>query len=284
MSKMFISAAGLLALAIALCPALSAQWPKFQTPGIPRTASGEPQLDAPAPRTSDGKPDLSGLWRGGLNAGGRRGAAPEPLPPGAPPLANFGNIAANIKEGLPLQPWAAEVLKKRQADSSKDNPEANCLPMGIMQNHTQGYPRRFLQSPSLVVILYESWHNFRQLYLDGRPLPAPDPIRQEAWYGYSVGKWEGDTLMVESIGFRDDGWLDIVGNPMTSAAKVTERFRRPTFGRMEIDITVDDPKAYTRPWTVRMIQRIMVDEEMMEMICNENRIFLASEQTNRLNK
>src|SRR5262249_27440836 len=153
----------------------------------------------------------------------------------------------------PLQPWAAELLKKRMADNSKDNPEAHCLPMGIMQFHTQGAPRKFIQTPSLIVILYEASSGIRQIFTDGRQIPNNDP--QPWWYGYSVGKWEGDTLVVETGGLRDDGWLDINGSPLTAAAKITERFRRVNFGRMEIDITVDDPKAYTKPWTVRVVQQ-----------------------------
>ena len=277
--KTVISGLGLFILFIAFTPSLSAQWPRYRTPGIPRTPTGEPDLSAPAPRTADGKPDLSGLWRAGQAPGlPRETETPEP---GGPPLANFGNIAAGMKDGLPLQPWAADVLKKRRADNSKDNPEANCMPMGIMQSHTQGYPRRFFQSPTLLLILYEAWHNFRQMYLDGRPLPPQSDDLQPQWYGYSIGKWEGDTLVTETTGFRDDGWLDIAGSPMTSAAKVTERFRRVNFGRMDIDVTIDDPKAYTRPWTVQVRQKILVDLDMMEMICAENMKFLASEGKHR---
>jgi hypothetical protein len=153
--------------------------------------------------------------------------------------------------------------------------------MGIMQFHTQGYPRRFIQTPILLVILYEAWHGYRQIYLDGRALPPPDPDLQKTFYGYSTGRWEGDTLVVESTGFRDDGWLDIPGHPLTSAAKVTERFTRVSYGRMHIEVTIDDPKAYTRPFTVRVVQQIMVDQEMMEMICNENLKFFVSEQVRK---
>jgi hypothetical protein len=273
--KAIIGALGLAIFLTAGSPSLSAQWPPYRTPGIPRTASGEADLAAPAPRTADGKPDLSGLWRAGQAPGLPR--VTDTQEPGDPPFANFGNIATGMKDGLPLQPWAAELLKKRQAGNSKDNPEANCLPMGIMQSHTQGYPRKFFQSPTLLLITYEAWHNFRQIYTDGRSLPPPSDDLQPQWYGYSIGRWDGDTLVAETTGFRDDGWLDIAGNPMTSAAKVTERFNRVNFGRMDIDVTIDDPKAYTRPWTVRVRQRLLVDQEMMEMICAENMKFFASE-------
>ena len=163
------------------------------------------------------------------------------------------------------------MLKKRVADNSKDNPEAHCLPMGIMQFHTQGAPRKFIQTPGLLVILYEASSGIRQIFTDGRSFPGSDP--QPWWYGYSIGKWEGDTLVVETRGFRDGGWLDINGSPLTDAAKLTERFRRVSYGRMEIDVTVDDPKAYTRPWTVRVNQQIMPDEELIEFICLENQRF-----------
>jgi len=230
--------------------------------------NGEPNLDAPAPKTADGKPDLSGLWRGG-GAFGPQGAPPAPA--SGPPLATFRDVGAGFKDGLPLTPWGADVLKKRKADNSKDNPEAHCLPMGIVQFHTQGAPRKFYQTPGALVILYEASSGIRQIFTDGRPLPDNDP--QPWWYGYSTGKWDGDSLVVQTSGFRDDGWLDIFGSPLTEAAKVTERFRRVSFGRMEIDVTVEDSKAYTRPWTVRVNQQIMVDTEILEFICLENQRF-----------
>ena len=143
--------------------------------------------------------------------------------------------------------------------------------MGIVQFHTQGAPRKFLQLPGLIVILYEASSGIRQIFTDGRPLPNNDP--QPWFYGYSTGKWEGDTLVVQTSGLRDDGWLDIIGSPLTEAATITERFRRVSYGRMEIDITIDDPKAYTKPWTVRHVQEIMPDAELIEFICLENQRF-----------
>ena len=140
--------------------------------------------------------------------------------------------------------------------------------MGIMQFHTQGAPRKLIQTPDVLVILYEASMGIRQIFTDGRQLPTDDP--QPWWYGYSVGHWEGDTLVVETSGLRDDGWLDVFGTPRTDAAKITERFRRPSYGRMEIDVTIDDPRAYTKPWTVRVNQRIMPDQELLEFVCLEN--------------
>ncbi|PYS38162.1 MAG: hypothetical protein DMG14_18715 [Acidobacteria bacterium] len=273
--KTFLNAFGLILMLALLSPSLSAQWPSYPTPGVPKGPDGMPNLAGPAPRTADGKPDLSGIWSNIRPPAGQRGQGaaatppppPPPPPPGTPPVATFRDVGAGFKEGLPLQPWAAEVVKKRMADNSKDNPDAHCLPMGNMQFHTHGQPRKVVQTPGMIYIIYEANSGLRQIFTDGRTLPSKDP--DPWWYGYSVGKWEGDTLIVETIGFRDDGWLDINGNPLTSAGKTIERFRRPNYGTLEIDVTVDDPKAYTRPWTVRVNQRIMLDTELIEFICED---------------
>jgi hypothetical protein len=266
--------AGALAMVIALGAPLSAQWPKYPTPGVPRSANGEVDLNAPTPRTADGKPDLSGLWGRPPAPGGRRGAgaAPQAVPPGTPPLATFFDVGAGFPEGLPFQPWAAELKKQRMAVNSKDNPDALCLPMGYMQFHMHGQPRRMIQAPGLVTIIYEANYGLRFIHTDGRPLP-PQGVPQPWWYGYTVGKWEGDTLVTETNNLRDDGWLDVRGSPLTDQAKITERYRRPSYGRLEIDVTIDDPKAYTKPFTVRVNQQIQVDTEMIEFICNENQQF-----------
>ncbi len=250
-------------------PSVSAQWPNYPTARIPTLANGQPNLDAPPPRTADGKPDLSGLWRGVGSVGTSAGnAAPAPA---APPQASFRDIGQNIKDGLPLTAEGRETLKVRVADNSKDNPEAHCLPMGIVQLHTQGAPRKFLQMPGELVVLYEASMERREIFTDGRPLPDNDP--QPWYYGYSAGRWDGDTLVVETTGFRDDGWLDIIGSPLSEAGTVTERFRRPTFGRMEIDVTIEDKRMYTRPFTVRVNQQLMLNEELLEFVCLENQRF-----------
>jgi hypothetical protein len=249
---------------------LAAQWAPHSSGRVPRNAAGEPNLDAPVPRTADGKPDLTGVWQGaGAPPGGGQAAAAPPAD--GPPVAGFLNIAQNVKDGLPLKPEGAALFQERRAGNGKDNPEAHCLPMGFMQFHTQGAPRKFIQTPDVLVILYEASMGMRQIFTDGRSLPTDDP--QPWWYGYSVGRWEGDTLVVESSGFRDDQWLDVFGTPMTDAAKVTERFRRVSYGRMQIDVTIDDPKVYTAPWTVRVNQRIMPDQELLEFVCLENQRF-----------
>jgi len=273
--KPLLGAVAAIAIVAVISPSLSAQWPRFTTAGVPKNPDGTPNLTAAAPRTADGKPDLSGNWLRGDGqlgpAGG--GALPGPAPSfsAGPPVTTFRDVGANVKEGLPLRPWAAELVKARRATNSKDNPDAHCLPMGLMQFHNHGQPRKIVQTPGLIVITYEANYGLRYIYTDGRTPPPSDA--QPWWYGYSVGKWEGDTLVVETTGFRDDGWLDIIGNPMTDAARLTERFRRPNYGTLEIDVTVDDSKAYTKPWTVRVNQRIMADSEPMEFICLENQQF-----------
>lgn len=266
------------ALFAAVTASVSAQWPKYTTPDVPRLADGQPNLTAPAPRTADGKVDFSGIWEirfgGGGGGGGRgRGAAPAPAPPVDPnaiPVSQFFEVAGRGYP-LPLQPWAAELKKKRMDDNSKDNPDVWCLPIGLMQYHNHPQPRQIVQTKNLILITYESNYGLRYIYMDGRPAPNNDPTPW--WFGYSRGRWDGDTLVVETTNFRGDekaGWLDVNGSPYTEALKMTERFRRPNFGSLEIDVTIDDPKAYTKPFTVRVNQRIMVDSEMIEFICNEN--------------
>lgn len=274
--KKLVKAAGLIAVFAAISPSLLAQWPPHPTRGVPRTAAGEPILDGPTPRTPDGKPDLSGIWQNG-RPGGQRGAAAAtppatapatpPATPEGPPAATFGNAGAGFKDGLPYQPWAADLVKQRMADNSKDNPDAHCLPMGFLQFHNHPEPRKIIQNPDVTVIIYEANSGLRQIFTDGRSLPGKDA--EPWWYGYSVGKWEGDTLAVETTGFIDGGWLDVRGSPLTEAARVTERFRRPNYGTLEIEITVDDPKAYTKPWTVKVSQRILPDTELIEFICED---------------
>lgn len=248
-----------------LAPWLQAQWPPHATAGVPRGPDGKPNLEAPAPRMPDGKPDLSGIWENFRRNAGSQAAGQAA---GGAPLASFRDIGAGMKDGLPLQPWAAALKKQRMAEHSKDNPDAKCLPMGIMQFHMHPQPRKIIETPDEVLILYEANDGIRQIYTDGRPLPPRDV--DPWWYGYSVGHWEGDTLVVETTGLRDGGWLDINGSPLTDAAKLTERFRRPNFGTLDIQITVDDPKAYTRPFTVSVAQRLTPDTELIEFVCNEN--------------
>ena len=252
------------ALLLAAIP-LAAQWLNYPTPGIPRLPNGKPNLAAPAPRAA-GKPDLSGVWT--LEA-----PQCNPLEPvgscgqdyvGGP---EFGDIAARLGAALPYQPWAAELVKQRSAGLGKDDPVALCKPAGALRLLTYPPYRKILQMPGLVVILSERDVTFRQIFTDGRPLPKdPSP----SFNGYSTGRWEGDVLVVETIGFRDEIWLDRKGSPLTSAARMTERFRRTNFGNLEISVTIDDPKAYTRPWTVKLHQVLVPDTDLLEYYCQDN--------------
>ena len=239
-----------------------AQWLDYATPGIPRHPNGKPNLSAPAPRAADGKPDLSGMWAWEEN---------RPCPPDGCPDARIGreflDIGWSLKGGLPYQPWAAELVNARRAANAKDDPQSRCLPRGALRIYTDGLFKKIVQVPGMVVILTERNATYRQVFTDGRPLPInPNP----SWNGYSSGKWVGDALVVESIGFREGTWLDSGGSPLSEAAKVTERLRRPSFGRLEIEITVDDPKTYTAPWTIQLHQPLVADTELLDYICQEN--------------
>ena len=262
-----------LAAVVALSPTLLAQWPAFKTPNVPRNADGTPNLTAPAPRTPDGKVDFSGVWGAGGGGGGRgrRGQPPPPAPTDRPPLAAFFDIGANIQGGAPMTPWAAALKKERMANGMQDNPDAHCLPIGFTQYHTHPQPRKMLQTPGEIVIIYESNYGLRHIFTDGRKAPPPDDQDVTPWwYGYTVGTWEGDTLVATTTHLRDGMWLDVNGTPLTDQGKIVERFRRPNFGTLEIDITIEDPKAFTKPFTVRVNQRIEVDSDLIEFICNEN--------------
>ena len=251
-----------IAIFLASAVLASAQWTNHPTAGVPRTADGKPNLAARTPRTADGKPDFSGLWE--------PGKGPDSAPvAGAPALApEFGDIAASLKGPLPYRPWALDLRKARQAENGKDNPDGKCLPLGMVRMHSHPFPRKILQVPGLIAILYEKNVDFRQIFTDGRALPKdPNP----SFNGYSSGKWEGDTLVVETVGFRDDIWLDGAGNPITESAKVTERFRRPNYGHLEIEVTVDDPKAYTGPWTVKLNQYIALNTDLLEYFCENEK-------------
>ena len=254
--------AGLFLLPLAGSFPLAGQWISYPTAGVPRTKDGKPDLGAACPRMADGKPDLSGLWMMQPN----RSATPN-FPGCEPTAQEFANIGFTLKEGLPYQPWAAELVKKRIAEERLHDPLSYCLPPGPVRLHTWSTPRKLIQTPGLLVILNELNASYRQIFTDGRPLPNdPNP----SWNGYSSGKWEGDTLVIQTSGFRDGLWLDSTGNPLTDAAKITERFRRLNFGHMQIEITVDDPKAYTKPWTVTLNHTIKLDTDLLDFVCAEN--------------
>jgi hypothetical protein len=261
-----------LSATLALCSPALAQWLKYPTPGIPRLPDGKPNLAAPAPRTPDGKPDLAGIWGlscpiGNAVAGGFNGqptvycATEVAVPP------QFGNIGQGLKDGVPYQPWAAELVKTTRANNRPNDPLTHCLPTGIVRLHVFPLFRKIVQVPGLLVILNELNATYRQIFTDGRPLPVdPNP----SWNGYSSGKWEGDTLVVQTTGFRDGLWLDTGASPLTDVARITERFRRVNYGTLEIELTIDDPKAYTKPWTLNVRQLIVPDTELLDYICLEN--------------
>jgi hypothetical protein len=179
----------------------------------------------------------------------------------------FGDIGRGVKGGLPYQSWAADLVKARRADNGKDDPTTHCLPGGIAKLHTSVFLRKIIQTPGLIVFLSERNASYRQVYTDGRALPEE---LNPAWNGYSTGRWEGDTLVVETTGFVDGQWLDRSGSPLTSAARMTERFRRPNYGTLQIELTVDDPKAYTKPWSIQLKQSILLDSDLLDYICLEN--------------
>ena len=239
---------------------LFGQWLDYPTSGVPRTADGKPNLTAPAPRTAGGKPDFSGMW--GWETRANCGARCTDTQIGR----EFINIAATLKGGLPYQPSTAEVVKRRTADQVQD-PNVHCMPRGAPRIWTDDYYKRLFQTSDRLIILTERNMQYRQIFTDGRPLPAdPNPT----WNGYSTGKWDGDTLVVETIGFRDDLWLDANGNPLTNAGKMTEKIRRPNFGTLQVEITIDDPNSYTAPWTVTMNQPLVLDSELLDYYCLEN--------------
>ena len=229
---------------------VSAQWLKLQVPGTPRNADGTPNLRAPAPRTADGKPDLSGVWHA---VDGR----------------HIANLASASGVTAPFQPWAAAVYKERQENNGIDRPSGQCLPKSVPEGMTlPPYPFKIVQTPKVTLVLYEIFVNYRQIHTDGRALPAD---RNPAWFGYSVGRWEDDTFVVETVGINDRTWLDDSGYPHSDALKITERMRRLDFGRMEIEFTFDDPKTYTKPWAAKVAFDLMPDTELLEYVCENER-------------
>ena len=261
---------------------LDAQWFKHPTPGAPRTASGEVDLAAAAPRLTNGKPDLSGVWMTAEPACVIRGVLPlaelvKLIPPTRkcpPRTASFSrqstHIGIDMPGGLPYQPWLRTLVDERVANQSIDDPHIRCLPDLFVRAYGLPHYLKFVQTPDLLVMLNEYNGVYRQVFTDGRPLPVdPNP----SWQGYSSATWSGDTLVIDTIGFRDDVWLDWAGSMITSAGSLRERIRRPDFGHLEIEVTVDDPKAYTRPWSVTLRQQFGADTELIDEICAEGERF-----------
>jgi hypothetical protein len=244
--------ARMMLLALVMCLTSPAQWLNLRTPGIPRLADGNPDLVAPTPKTFDGKPDLSGMWRS------------DPVEDG---FAYARNIAADLGPEE-IMPWATSLTSQRTENLQRDAPWARCLPVGMPLNETTSIPYRIIQTRGLVLLFHEEFDTTpRQIFTDGRELPKdPNPT----WMGYSVGTWDGDTLVVETSGFNDKTWLDQLGHPHSERLRLTERFRRLDFGHMTLQITIDDPEAFTRPFTLTRHPKLLPDYTMLEYFCTEN--------------
>ena len=236
-----------IAILIALSSPVTAQWLHYPTPGVPRTKDGKPDLKAPAPKTAGGKPDFSGLWDKASDK-------------------FYNNIAADLQPGA-VQPWAEALYQQRKKDFGKDSMETLCLPDGPAVSINPYRQSRIIQTPGMVAILNDDL-TYRQIFMDGRKLEKdPNPT----WMGFSIAHWDGDTLVVESNGFNDRTWLDSDGHPHTEALHMTERYRRPDFGHIDVQITLDDPKAYSKPWTVVVKMDLAVDTEMLEYVCENEK-------------
>jgi hypothetical protein len=262
---------------------VTAQWFHYPTPGVPRKAGGKIDMTAPAPRMADGKPDFSGIWTTAEPNVRRAGelSSPKAVTTGRVPQAEqtpgdpgnitasrqMANLGVDLPGGLPYQPWLVPIVKERTDSLAKADPHIRCLPDNFVRAYGLPHLLKFVHTPSLLVMLNEMNAGYRQVFMDGRPLPK-DPT--PSWQGYSSAKWSGDALVIDTNGLRDDTWIDWNGSVVTESAKIREQIRRPDFGHLEIQVTVDDPKAYTKPWTVTLKERIVVDTELVDEICQEN--------------
>ena len=255
---------GIIVVTVLSVAALSrAQWLNYPSPDTPRTRDGKVNLSARRPIARDGKPDFSGIWRAAPDPRGKpEGVENEIFP------RYFTNIAKDLKpEELVLRPSADKLFRERLQDQGKNAPEAHCVPVGVPGINTFPSPFKIIQTPPLIIMLYEKDTTYRQIFMDGRPLPN-DP--HPSFMGYSVGRWDGDTLVVESVGFRDDGWLDRMGHPHSDQLHLLERYRRTDFGHMSIQVRVDDPKTYGTPFTYTQPAVLLPDTDLLEYFCTEN--------------
>src|SRR5262245_6446581 len=267
-------------------PDLFSQWIKYPTAGAPRKADGTVNMSAAAPRMTAGKRDFSGIWTtaepnhprsvvvsspkdqvGPRDAHSPYGAQSPGNPSAITGSRHMANVGVDLPGGLPYQPWLVPIVKERTENLAIDDPHIRCLPDNFLRAYGLPHLLKFVHSPNLLVVLNEMNAGYRQVFTDARPLPN-DPT--PSWQGYSSASWSGDTLVIDTIGLRDDTWIDWNGSVLTEAAKVREQIRRPDFGHLEVQVTVDDPKAYTKPWTVTLKQRIVVDAELIDEICLEN--------------
>ncbi len=260
--------------AIAICS--QGQWLNYPAPGSPRTRDGKANLTAKAPRARDGKPDLSGVWHveyASVEENRRLfgNSVDEFAVPGDDP-GTFSKYSLNIlidfkPEDSPMRPETAELLKQNMAKRPTDAPTIRCLPQGVPRAELFNYqPFKIVQAPYEMTVLYEMDNAYRQIYTDGRKLPA-DP--QPSWQGYSVGRWEGDTLVVDAAGFNDKSWLDVMGHPHSEDMRIQERFHRRDYGHMDLSVTIDDPKMYTKPFTISVTEVLVPDSDVLETVCNE---------------
>jgi len=244
---------------------LAAQWIHHPAAGAPRKADGTIDMAAPTPRTADGKPDFSGIWTSDEVDPRRPNVAPNPRD--ATTSRRMINLGVELPGGLPYQPWLAALVKERWANNAKMDPHVRCFPANFIRAYGMPHLLKFVQTPGLLLMLNEWNAGYRQIFTDGRKLPQdPNP----SWQGYSSATWSGDTLVVDTIGLRDDLWIDWQGSVVTEAAKVREEIRRPDFGHLEVRLTVDDPKAYTKPFTITIKERLIAEAELIDEVCLEN--------------
>jgi hypothetical protein len=271
MLRLFLIAASAVASCLLVSPPATAQWVGYPTAGVPRKADGSVDMSAPAPRMPDGKPDFSGIWTAGNPAKPKEGGDVAGNGNDIGSSRYMQNMGADMKDGLPYRPWLVPIVKERTANLAIDDPHIRCLPDFFLRAYGLPHMLKFIHKPDILVVLNEMNAGYRQVFTDARALPnEPTP----AWQGFSSAKWSGDTLIIDSIGFRDDSWIDWNGSVVTEAAKIREEMRRPDFGHLDIKVTVDDPKAYTKPWTVTLRQRIVVDAELIDEVCLENEQFV----------
>jgi len=254
--------AAIVAVTCLLSASAAGQWLNYKAPGIPRLPDGKVNLSAPSPRTTDGRPDLSGIWAAECSIYDGGGCFTRSL---------FFDLARDLKpEDVQMTPWASGIQAQRERRDHVDDPYGYCLPPGVPRIDFGGGPFKMLQTPGVTAILYETLVGmiFRQVFTDGRRL---EESGEPTWLGYSVGRWETDTFVIDTTGFKDGGWLDTKkGRPNSDALRVTERFRRADFGHMELAITITDPKAYVKPWTVKTILQLQPDTELIEAFCDQH--------------
>lgn len=257
-------AASVALAALSAAAPIGAQWLNYPSPDTPRTKDGKANLSARAPRTRDGRPDLSGIWRAEPDPQGKAEGVENEIFP-----RYFRNIARDLTpEQVALRPSADAAFRERLASEGRISPEAHCLPVGVPAINTFPYPFKIVQMPRLVIMLYEKDTTYRQIFMDGRPLPGdPNP----AFMGYSVGRWEADALVIESNGFRDGGWLDRMGHPHSDQLRLTERYRRRDFGHLSIEMTIDDPTTYAKTLTYTQPAILLPDTDLLELFCENEK-------------